>query len=46
MTRLLLKARISPNKPSILTPTKVEVVVEAKVVAGTNLEKVNQIREI
>ena len=40
--------RISQNRPSIPTPTEVEVevVVEAKVVAGANLEKVNQIKAI
>ena len=46
LTHLLLKEKINLNRPSILTPTEVEVVVEAKVVAGANLEKVNQIREI
>ena len=47
LTHLLLKAKISLNRPSILTPTEVEVVVAAaKVVAGANLEKVNQIRAI
>ena len=46
LTHLLLKEIISLNRHSILTPTEVEVVVEAKVMAGANLEKVNQIRAI
>ncbi|WP_255573306.1 hypothetical protein, partial [Enterobacter cloacae complex sp. 4DZ3-17B2] len=48
MTHLLLMAEIILNRPSILTPTEVEVevVVEAQGVAGANFWKVNQIKTI
>ena len=41
---LLLKERITLNRPSTLAPIEVEVVVEAKEVKKVNLLKYNQIK--
>ena len=45
LMHLLLKERISLNRPSTLAPTEVEVVAEVKEVAEVKFEKDNQIRD-